>query len=499
MYGLVFLLLLSGLAWAQQVPLTILHTNDTHGYLLPFSYPSIAPKGSTLATVKYRKNIGGIARRTTLVNRLRSELEKKGASVWLVDAGDFLDGTAFSTEYHGEADVSAMNAAGYTFGTLGNHELNIPLAGLKNLIGMSQFHLICSNLLEKTTGKPLVRISEIRNVGPVRIGIFGLLTRDARSYPAAKDNLTIADEIETATRMANALRREADIVILLSHAGEKMDEQIAAAADIDVIIGGHSHTRLPLGELIPPHPGRNARKRFGTIIVQDYQWGGELGGLDLTFNKDTQGAWRVEHYRARLLPVTANIPEDAAVAEVVTRYWKPIAARYGEVVGKASADFTESGPDLAEYNFVADTVREAYGAEIGFENMGGVRAPLIRGNITMGDIVDMDPFDNTVFTFKITGRQLKEVLLKNKPAVSGLRYRIQGDQLINVSVAGRAVVDDHVYTGTTNSYFVAMALKGIETVNTGKLRRDVIIEQIRKKGTVHPAYDGRRIIDKPAS
>ena len=85
-------------ASAQQVALTILHTNDTHGHLLPFSYPDVFPKGSAIADLKIRANIGGIARRATLVKRLRKELESSGTTVWLVDAGDFCDGTPFSTD-----------------------------------------------------------------------------------------------------------------------------------------------------------------------------------------------------------------------------------------------------------------------------------------------------------------------------------------------------------------------------------------------------------------
>ena len=68
---------------------------------------------------------------------------------------------------------------------------------------------------------------------------------------------------------------------------------------------------------------------------------------------------------------------------------------------------------------MADSVREAMGTDIEFENMGGVRAPLINGNITLADIIDMDPFDNKVMTFRVTGRQLKDILLKSRPAVSG--------------------------------------------------------------------------------
>ena len=130
----VFLCLWLGLtspAPGQQVSLTILHTNDTHGHLLPFSYPNIVPPGSELSRLPARRDIGGIARRATLVKRLRKELEARGTTVWLVDAGDFCDGTPLASEYHGEADVAAMNAAGYDFITLGNHEFNNSLAQLK--------------------------------------------------------------------------------------------------------------------------------------------------------------------------------------------------------------------------------------------------------------------------------------------------------------------------------------------------------------------------------
>jgi len=495
---LLCLLVLPVLAAAQQVSLAILHTNDTHGHLLPFSYPSVVAPGSEVANLRVRQNIGGIARRTTLVKRLRAELEGKGTTVWLVDAGDFSDGTPFSTEYHGEADIAAMNAAGYTFGTIGNHELNNQLPTLKKLLGLFTYPVLCANLTETAMGKPLVRESEIRTLGQLKVGVFGLTTREAAGYPAAKEGLTIASEIETAQRMASALHREAGIVILISHAGEQMDEQIAAAAPgIDVIVGGHSHTRLPVGELMWHSDELKPKEVNGTIIVQAYQWGGDLGRLDLLFDKDERGAWHVCRYRARLIPVTPDIPEDEAVAAVVARYWKPIAARYGEIIGQAAGDFSERCDDLAQYNLVADAVRESFGAQIEFENMGGVRAPLIKGNITRANLVDLDPFNNTVVTFKVTGRQLKEILVRNRPAVSGIRYRMEDRQLAEVTVGGQPVDDSRVYTGATNSYFAGAALKGIEFTDTGKLRLDVITDYIRKKGTVLPSYDGRRVIINP--
>jgi 2',3'-cyclic-nucleotide 2'-phosphodiesterase (5'-nucleotidase family) len=219
-----------------------------------------------------------------------------------------------------------------------------------------------------------------------------------------------------------------------------------------------------------------------------------LGRLDLQFNKDDRGEWCVGDYSECLVPVTAEYPEDSAVAAVVARYWEPIAARYGEVIGQAAADFVELPDDKANYDLVADAVRETYGTDVELENLGGIRAPLIQGNITLADLIALDPFDNTVVIFKITGRRLKEVLVRSRPAVSGLRYRIEAGQLAEATIGGKPVEDERVYTAASNSYLAETALKGIQISDTGKQRLQVVIDYIRKKGTVHPTHDGRRVI-----
>jgi 2',3'-cyclic-nucleotide 2'-phosphodiesterase (5'-nucleotidase family) len=295
--------------------------------------------------------------------------------------------------------------------------------------------------------------------------------------------------------MAAELSKKADIVIALSHSGETMDEQIASAVPgIDVIVGGHSHSRLPTGELIWRTDQLNAKEVNGTIIVQAYQWGGELGRLDLLFDKNESGAWRIARYRARLIPVTPDIPEDPAVAAIVARYWEPIKGRYGEIIGQAAGDFVARGDDLAHYNLVADAIRQIYKTDIEFENMGGIRTELSEGKISYADVVDMDPFNNTIVTFSIDGRALKQLLTKNRPAVSGVRYKIENGKLVNATVQGQPIINDRMYTGAANSYFAASSMKGIEVKDTGKQRIDVIINYIRKQKTVTPAYDGRRVI-----
>jgi 2',3'-cyclic-nucleotide 2'-phosphodiesterase (5'-nucleotidase family) len=179
----------------------------------------------------------------------------------------------------------------------------------------------------------------------------------------------------------------------------------------------------------------------------------------------------------------------------VDRYWKPISAKYGRVVGSAAGDFTQKGPDRAEYNLVADAVKEELGLECDLENLAGVRAPLVKGPITYGDMVTLDPFGNTIVTFRATGRQLKQILARNRPAVSGIRYVVEGNRLVESSINGKPIEDDRVYSGATNSYWAPFILSGItDKTDTGKARLDVVLEYIRKKGTIHPSYDGRRVL-----
>jgi 5'-nucleotidase/UDP-sugar diphosphatase len=492
----VALLALAPAAFAQTATLTILHTNDTHGHLFPFSYPDAAASGRELQGMRVYRDIGGIARRATLVKQIRQELAGRGTPVWLVDAGDFSDGSPFSTEYHGDADVAAMNAVGYDLGTFGNHEFNYPAAQVRKLVGLTKYELVSANITDRGTGKPLLKPYVIRKVGAVRVAVFGLITKEAAGYPAGKEAFDVADEIATAKRAVTTLKGQADIIVALSHAGEAVDQLLAQQVpEIDVIVGGHSHTRLPSGEMVWHSQDLKVSSVNGTVIVQAHQWGGELGRLDLLFVKDQAGAWQVDRYRARLVPVTPDVPEDPAVAAVVNQFWKPIAAQFGEVVGQAGGEFASRGDDQAEYNLVADAVRESFNAEFGMENMGGVRAPLVRGAITKADLVTLDPFNNTVVTFKATGKQIRDILRRNAPAVSGIRYRLENKELVDVTIGGQPLDDARVYSGVTNSYFAGVALKGLTTLqDTGKARLDVLVDYIRQKGTVRPAYDGRRIV-----
>lgn len=481
--------------FAETVSLTLLHTNDTHGHLRPFSYPGLVSPGVQEAALSHRANIGGIARRATLVKQIRAEQKQKRGNVWLADMGDFCDGTPFSTEYRGDADTLAMNAVGYDLGVLGNHEFNNTLAQLQKLISLSERVLVCANATLSASGKPLLPSYVIRKVGGLRIGVFGLITASTASYPAAREGVTIEKELLAARKVVNELRGKVDAIVLLSHVGLDVDRAIAReVSGIDVIVGGHSHTRLPVGEFFWASDELSTDRVNGTVIVQAHQWGGELGRLDLLFERNGRSKWRIERYRSRLIPITSELVEDPEVARVVARFWDPIAAKYSAVIGQAAADFTSRGDDMAEYHLAADAVRETMGTELDLENLGGIRAPLVKGPITHGDLVTLDPFNNTVVIFQITGTELKKVLERTKPAVSGIRYRMEDGKLVEVTIGGTTIADDRIYSGSANSYYAAYALKDVKLTDTGRARLDVIVAYIREKGTVRPRYDGRRVL-----
>jgi len=482
-----------------------------HGHLRPFTYPGISSLGrgrmiagsmqggSMLADLPARRDIGGIARRATLAAHLRADLAKQGTPVWLVDAGDFFFYSAFSNEYHGDADVIAMNRAGYDFATLGNHDFADSLARLRRLIADARFHFLCANVTDSTTGRPLTQRHEVRQVGAARVGIFGLITNGAGHTLAASEGLAVQDVFTVAPAMVAQLRgpEKADIVILISHCGESVDKQLARKVPgIDVIVGGHSHTRLPQGEMVWWSDELKPDEANGTVIVQAGQWGGELGRLDLLLEKNTAGKWRVGRYQEHLIPVTRETPDDPAVAAVLDSLWAPCAAKYDEVLATATADFADQGDDFSQINFYADAVRAEFGVEVELEGTGGVHWPIVAGPVTRALLVDLDQHPYSVLTFRMKGSEIRRFVQRSRPVGSGLRYRMFSGRLEDITVGGAPLDDARVYSCAANSS-LAGRLADFETLersDTKRLWADVVLDAIRKARTITPAYDARRVV-----
>ncbi|MBD3163088.1 MAG: hypothetical protein GF346_11735 [Candidatus Eisenbacteria bacterium] len=468
--------------------LTILHTNDLHGHLLPFSYPDVEDETSPIAKMEATRDIGGAARIATLVSRIRAEEPDR---VLLLDAGDVLDGTPFSVYHRGKADVAAMNAIGYDAMVAGNHEFNVTFEELVDLVETAAFPILCANARILEGDPDLFADPLLIERDGIRIGLFGVTTPASAAYPACVDRIEILDPIETARGMIPRLRKQgAELVLALTHLGASGDRELAEAVpEIDVIVGGHSHTRVEEPILVRP-PGAERPVR----IVHAFQWGGELGRLDLAIEAAGPGRAVVSTAHRSLLPVTSALREDPDVAALVERFLEPMLPIYGVRIGEAAGDFANVGFERATVNLVADAMRAASGAEIALQNYGGVRESIFSGPIRMWEIASMLPFDNRIVVVEMSGARLREVLASEREFLgfSGLEVVWRDHDPIQVRHEGEEIRDDRIYRVATNDYIHDKMFGDLPIVaETEELQRETVAAFIRAEGTISPVRDGR--------
>jgi 5'-nucleotidase len=260
---------------AADTVITILHTNDTHSQIDP------------LPANDRNAGRGGVARRATLVKRIRQE----NPNTLLVDAGDVLQGTPYFNFYKGEVEYKAMSAIGYDAGTLGNHEFDNGIDALAAALKFANFDLVSANYDVK--GTPLEGIIKpyvVKTVGGIRVGLFGLgISPVALITPANFKGITYKDPVLSAREVVKTLREKerCSLVVCMSHLGYYEtpsrrnnigDSEVAAQVDgIDFIAGGHTHTFMdqPVTQTQPC----GAK----TLIFQVGKSGIYLGRVDFTF------------------------------------------------------------------------------------------------------------------------------------------------------------------------------------------------------------------------
>lgn len=299
------------------VKLTLLSTNDLHAYLSPFDHPE-----SLAGRIPEVKNVGGAARRATYVNRVRA------ASCWpvlLLDSGDTTYRTsALGKAFRGAPDIEVLNAMGNLAMAPGNHDFQWPSMDTLRNIKSSRFPWVCANLIDKKTGKSLLSPYVIQEHGGVRIAFLGLITSLVNSAPYVATHelgLHTVDPIETANKLMPEIRQKADIVICLSHLGRALDEQLAKEAPgIDIILGGHSHTRLPQPVLVPVDAA-SATSIGAVPVVQAFCWGSEIGHTDVIFHRNPQtGAYSLMSCKGKLVPINSNLPDDPTIAGLLQKW-----------------------------------------------------------------------------------------------------------------------------------------------------------------------------------
>lgn len=317
----VCVLLTASLAAGAQQPtyfqLTLITTNDLHANLLPVNQPATLE-----GKIPQTKNVGGAARRATYVNRVKASSKNP---VLLLDSGDTTYGyTVTGRPFHGAADVAVMNAMGYLAMEPGNHDFQWPSPDTLRNIKDSKFPWVCANLIDQKTGKLLLQPYVIRECGGVRIALFGLITSlvDDTPYKAARElGLHTTDPIQAAKTLIPELRQKADIVICLSHLGGGLDVKLAQAVPgIDVILGGHSHSRYVTPRMV--QVGTPTATYMGAVpVVQSFQWGSEIGDTRVIFYRDAStGKYTLMSCKGTLVSLDSSIPDDPAIAGLIQSY-----------------------------------------------------------------------------------------------------------------------------------------------------------------------------------
>ncbi|MAM18924.1 MAG: metallophosphatase [Christiangramia sp.] len=256
--------------------LTILHTNDVHSHIEPFG-----PNDGRNA------NMGGVARRAALIEKIRQE----NPNTLLLDAGDIFQGTPYFNFYGGELEFKLMSKMRYDAATIGNHDFDNGIDGLYAQLPHASFDFICSNYdFSNTVMDGHTKDHKIFNKDGIKIGVFGLGVElqglvNQKLYKETK----YLDPVEIATDMASKLKNEekCDLVIALSHMGYDYknstisDVKLAQKTNnIDLIIGGHTHTFLDRPTVLKNKSGKNV------IVNQVGCYGLYLGRLDYYFDEE---------------------------------------------------------------------------------------------------------------------------------------------------------------------------------------------------------------------
>lgn len=396
--------------FAGEGTITLFHTSDVHASFLP-----------TEATwLEEKPLIGGFAALDHYLNR---ERESSPHSLYL-DGGDFMTGNPISNiEYNGAkggALVELFRAVGLDAMALGNHEFDHPRENTVALIRNGKFPILAANV--RYTGGGLITEKGyiIREVGGVRVGIICLAPDDLSSMiqSTACEGLESMGAVEVLKKLVPEVDEKTDLIVVLSHQGIGGDRIIAQEVDgIDIIVGGHSHTRLERGEWV------------GDVLIA--QAGGRmryLGKIDLTVEDD-----RAVDVRCALIPLWVDgiKPSDEMVS-LISRFETEVENDYGRVIARSTELLGRSGLmecDLG--NWLSDRVRAITGADIAFLNSGGLRANLEAGDVRKLDIHEILPFNNALCTFRCTGEELRGIVESNLTAgVTGEHGVLQSSGLL---------------------------------------------------------------------
>ncbi|MFT8244813.1 bifunctional metallophosphatase/5'-nucleotidase [Roseomonas sp. BN140053] len=494
---------------------SLVHFNDFHSHHDP-----IVAGGATCRPG--RPCFGGAARLAGAIRQAKDAVSAEGRAPLLLDAGDEFTGSLFYTLHRGAAEAAVQKANGVQAMTLGNHEFDHGPQNLANYLGQLPFPVLSANL--DLTDEPLLRDRvtpwTVLEAGGRRFAVIGLTTPDTATSSSPGPTVRFGDPAVALERVLAQLRAQAAqqgpmTVVLLSHLGLETDRRLARAVPgLDVIVGGHSHTLLAngLAEAEGPDPVMEESSAGPVRIVQAGCFGRYLGRLDL----DLSDAGRVVSHQGVMRELGTDVAEDPEVAQVVARFAAPLEELKRRPIARIPTTLSIEGcrsGECAIGNLMADAMLAAVpSAEVAITNGGGMRAGLVEGTVTMGDVLAMLPFANTIATVTLRGRDLKAALengvskvpdtVGRFPQVAGLRVQWTADappgqRVTILEVAGAPFDPERPYRIVTNNFmrrggddYVSMRDDALEFYDNGAPLEDSLIAFL-SDGRPVAGIDGR--------
>jgi 5'-nucleotidase/UDP-sugar diphosphatase len=522
--------ILAGLSMAAPVAaettLHILHINDLHSRIQPINrFDSTCPAEDDAAGECF----GGVARVATAINTLRDELTAAGENVIVLDAGDQFQGSLMYTTYKGDVEAEFMQAIGFDAMAVGNHEFDDGPDNFIRFLQVVDFPVLSGNLdlSQNDALDAEVEDTIVLDVNGVQVGIVSALATDTAETSSPGPTVIFQAEIDAIQNDVDALTEQGvDIIIALTHVGLPADMRIAeAVTGLDVIVGGHSHTYLSAND--PDRAGAYPTwisNPDGAMvpIVQAYAYSKYLGHLEVTFDD----AGNVVYADGNTMLLDASVTPDPEIAARVAELAGPIEEAMAEVIGETS-EFIEGSREVCRAmecpmgNLVADAMLDRVrdqGIDVAIQNGGGLRASIDGGPITMGEVLTVLPFQNTVATFQLTGAQIVEALENGVsqvedgagrfPQVAGMRYvwnagAEPGSRIVSVEVEGAdgsfsAIDPEAVYGVVSNNYmrsggdgYAVFAAYGQNAYDFGPGLEQVVADYIGANAPYAPYTDGR--------
>ncbi|MFC3394828.1 bifunctional UDP-sugar hydrolase/5'-nucleotidase UshA [Brenneria rubrifaciens] len=516
------------MAWEKDktYAITILHTNDHHGHFWQNKYGEY-----------------GLAAQKTLVDQIRQEVASQGGSVLLLSGGDINTGVPESDLQDAEPDFRGMSMVGYDAMALGNHEFDNPLSVLRQQEKWAKFPLLSANVYQTSTNKRLFKPYSLFDEKGVKVAVIGLTTDDTAKLgnPEYLSDIEFRKPATEARLVVEQLRKteKPDVIIAATHMGHYDDGRHGSNAPgdvemarslpagyLDMIVGGHSQDPVCMAgknkkqvDYVPGTPCAPDRQN-GTWIVQAHEWGKYVGRADFTFRN---GELKLARYR--LIPVnlkknveeadgkservyyTQEIAQDPAVLKMLTPFQEKghaqLDVKVGSVNGKLEGDRSQvrfRQTNLARVLLSAQLERA--NADFAVMSGGGVRDSIESGDITYKNVLQVQPFANTLVYVDMTGSEVEKYLavVANKQVDSGAYAQFlnvsliaDGEGVQDIKIKGEPLDADKVYRMSTLSFNATGGddypridnLPGY--VNTGFIDAEVLKQYIGKHSPLDAA------------